>query len=141
MTLSGLDFGAKREGTRWHLSSSDTLLGWVRSIKPRAASIANLECTFLLSFFHLSTVRDQDCWSFHVSVTPARAPILVMDNFHYPLSAEQLQSFQENGYLLVRGFFDPQESKVLQQWSQEVHDLPPDPGSAMDAIRGGGWPG
>ncbi|KAJ5462094.1 Phytanoyl-CoA dioxygenase [Penicillium daleae] len=51
-----------------------------------------------------------------------------MDNFHYALAAEQLQSFQENGYLLVRGFFNPEETKVLQQWALEVHDLPQTPG-------------
>jgi hypothetical protein len=51
-----------------------------------------------------------------------------MDNYHYALTQEQLQSFQENGYLLVRGFFNPEESKVLQQWAQEVHDLPRTPG-------------
>ncbi|KAJ5150339.1 uncharacterized protein N7482_010797 [Penicillium canariense] len=50
-----------------------------------------------------------------------------MDNFHYDLTAEQLQSFQESGYLLVRGFFSPQETKLLQQWAQEVHDLPRTP--------------
>ncbi|KAJ5912587.1 hypothetical protein N7504_001470 [Penicillium tannophilum] len=47
-----------------------------------------------------------------------------MDNFNYPLTPEQLQSFQENGYLLVRGFFSEPEAKTLQQWAQEVHDLP-----------------
>lgn len=47
-----------------------------------------------------------------------------MDNFNYPLTPEQLQSFQENGYLLVRSFFSEPEAKKLQQWAQEVHDLP-----------------
>ncbi|KAJ5686044.1 hypothetical protein N7536_008663 [Penicillium majusculum] len=47
-----------------------------------------------------------------------------MNNFHYPLSAEQLQSFQECGYLLVRGFFTSKESELLREWAQEVHDLP-----------------
>lgn len=47
-----------------------------------------------------------------------------MENSYYSLSADQLQSFQERGYLLVRGFFSPDEVKVLQQWSQEIHDLP-----------------
>jgi hypothetical protein len=51
-----------------------------------------------------------------------------MDNYHYALTPEQLQSFQENGYLLVRGFFNSEESKALQQWAQEVHDLPQIPG-------------
>ena len=50
-----------------------------------------------------------------------------MDNFHYALTAAQLQSFQENGYLLVRGFFTPEECKLVQQWAQEVHDLPRTP--------------
>lgn len=47
-----------------------------------------------------------------------------MENYYYSLSAEQLQGYQENGYLLVRGFFGPEETKNLQQWAQEVHDLP-----------------
>lgn len=51
-----------------------------------------------------------------------------MDNFHYALTAEQLQSFQEHGYLLVRGFFTAEETRLLQQWAQEVHDLPQTPG-------------
>ena len=51
-----------------------------------------------------------------------------MDNFHYPLSADQIQSFQEKGYLLVRGFFTAPETKQLQQWAQEVYDLPRTPG-------------
>lgn len=51
-----------------------------------------------------------------------------MDNFHYDLTSEQLQSFQDRGYLLVRGFFNPTETRVLQQWAQEVHDLPRTPG-------------
>jgi hypothetical protein len=52
---------------------------------------------------------------------------VIMDNFHYDLATEQLQSFQERGYLLVRGFLDPTETKLLQQWAQEVHDLPHNP--------------
>ncbi|KAJ5775003.1 uncharacterized protein N7511_000014 [Penicillium nucicola] len=47
-----------------------------------------------------------------------------MENHHYALSAEQVSSFQERGYLLVRQFFTPSESELLQQWAQEVHDLP-----------------
>lgn len=47
-----------------------------------------------------------------------------MNNFHYSLSAEQLQSFQECGYLLVRSFFTSEESELLREWAQEVHDLP-----------------
>jgi hypothetical protein len=47
-----------------------------------------------------------------------------MNNFHYSLSAEQLESFRERGYLLIRGFFTPKESELLREWAQEVHDLP-----------------
>ncbi|KAJ5919507.1 hypothetical protein N7454_009342 [Penicillium verhagenii] len=50
-----------------------------------------------------------------------------MDNSHYALFTSQVQSFKENGYLLVRGFFSDPEAKSLQQWSQEVHDLPRTP--------------
>ena len=52
----------------------------------------------------------------------------LINNFHYALTAEQLESFQENGYLLIHGFFNPKESKLLQQWAQEVYDLPRTPG-------------
>lgn len=51
-----------------------------------------------------------------------------MDNFPYTLTAEQLQSFQEHGYLLLRDFFTAEETKLLQQWAQEVYDLPQTPG-------------
>ena len=47
-----------------------------------------------------------------------------MNNYHYSLSAEQLQSFHEDGYLLIRGFFTSKESELLREWAQEVHDLP-----------------
>ncbi|KAL2831851.1 hypothetical protein BJY01DRAFT_254136 [Aspergillus pseudoustus] len=50
-----------------------------------------------------------------------------MENFPYLLSAVQLQSFYENGYLLIRGFLSPEESKHLQEWAQQVHDLPRTP--------------
>ncbi|KAJ5387284.1 Phytanoyl-CoA dioxygenase [Penicillium cosmopolitanum] len=51
-----------------------------------------------------------------------------MDNYHYALTQKQLQSFQERGYLLVRSFFTAEEARILQQWAQEVHDLPRTPG-------------
>ncbi|KAJ5737856.1 uncharacterized protein N7483_002981 [Penicillium malachiteum] len=47
-----------------------------------------------------------------------------MDNSHYALTPAQLQSFRDNGYLLVRGFFAETEAQTLQTWSQEVHNLP-----------------
>ncbi|OQE23676.1 hypothetical protein PENSTE_c008G03522 [Penicillium steckii] len=47
-----------------------------------------------------------------------------MDNQQYPLSKNQLKSFEETGYLLIRSFFTPVESQLLQSWSQEIHDLP-----------------
>ncbi|KAL2811870.1 hypothetical protein BJX63DRAFT_443853 [Aspergillus granulosus] len=50
-----------------------------------------------------------------------------MENSHYSLSADQLQGFRERGYLLIPGFFSKEESKNLQQWAQEVHDLPRTP--------------
>jgi hypothetical protein len=51
-----------------------------------------------------------------------------MENFHYSLSAEQLQSFHDRGYLLIRGFFTSQESRLIQQWAREIHSLPCAPG-------------
>lgn len=47
-----------------------------------------------------------------------------MNDSYFTLSDEELQSFQGNGYLLVRGFFTSDESKLLQKWASEVHDLP-----------------
>ena len=47
-----------------------------------------------------------------------------MDNYYHGLTPGQLQSYQENGYLVVRGFLDPEETKKIQSWAQEVHDLP-----------------
>lgn len=47
-----------------------------------------------------------------------------MNNSHYSLSSEQLRIFRDRGYLLVRGFFTAEESELLREWAQEVHDLP-----------------
>ncbi|BCS17215.1 phytanoyl-CoA dioxygenase family protein [Aspergillus puulaauensis] len=47
-----------------------------------------------------------------------------MENSHYPLSPEQIASYQEDGFLLLRDFLDTQETGHLQEWAQEVHDLP-----------------
>lgn len=38
------------------------------------------------------------------------------------LSAEQVESFKTNGYLIVRDFLSNGEVKDLQRWAQEVHD-------------------
>lgn len=66
---------------------------------------------------------------------------VITDNFHYDLATEQLQSFQERGYLLVRGFFVPTETKLMQQWAEEVHDLPRNPSApwmAYEEVNGEG---
>lgn len=47
-----------------------------------------------------------------------------MENSYYPLSPQQLQSFEEKGYLVIPGFLSSDEPQRLQQWAQEVHDLP-----------------
>lgn len=41
-------------------------------------------------------------------------------------SAEQVQSFEDNRYLIVRDFLAPKEVAALQSWAQEVHDHVPD---------------
>lgn len=41
------------------------------------------------------------------------------------VSAEQLASFRENGYLIVRDLLTEPEIKSLQQWAQQVHDWEP----------------
>ena len=40
------------------------------------------------------------------------------------LSQEQLSLFQVKGYLMLRNILNNDEVRNLQQWSQEVHDLP-----------------
>jgi hypothetical protein len=50
-----------------------------------------------------------------------------MENNHYPLTAEQTASYQEDGFLLIQGFLDSNETSCLQEWTQEVHDLPQTP--------------
>ncbi|KAH8690637.1 hypothetical protein BGW36DRAFT_420147 [Talaromyces proteolyticus] len=42
----------------------------------------------------------------------------------YPLTPSQVQFFQDRGYLLIRNFLPASESSLLQQWAQEIHDLP-----------------
>ncbi|KAE8345285.1 hypothetical protein BDV24DRAFT_125707 [Aspergillus arachidicola] len=50
-----------------------------------------------------------------------------MENNHFPLTEDQIQSYNEKGYLVIQGFFNAPETKLLQQWTQEVHDLPRTP--------------
>lgn len=40
------------------------------------------------------------------------------------LSEDQLSFFKEKGYLIMKDVLDDSEVSDLQQWSQEVHDLP-----------------
>ncbi|XHG05877.1 hypothetical protein AWENTII_009091 [Aspergillus wentii] len=47
-----------------------------------------------------------------------------MENSHHPLSENQIHFFQERGYLLIPGFLTAPETNHLQEWAQEVHDLP-----------------
>ncbi|KAL5358249.1 hypothetical protein BJX96DRAFT_173270 [Aspergillus floccosus] len=53
-----------------------------------------------------------------------------MENSYYSLTENQISSYDEKGYLLIRGFFSPAETASLQQWTQEVHDLPRTPDAA-----------
>lgn len=45
------------------------------------------------------------------------------------LTREQLQCFEDSGYLILRDILSEQETKDLQQWAQEVHDWPTDENS------------
>lgn len=47
-----------------------------------------------------------------------------MENSHYPLAQSQIEAFQQQGYLVIPGFLNSVESNHLQQWAQEIHDLP-----------------
>jgi hypothetical protein len=45
----------------------------------------------------------------------------------YEVSPEQQLSFQDSGYLILRDVLSPAETRELQQWAQQVHDLPSTP--------------
>ncbi len=45
------------------------------------------------------------------------------------VTKEQLEFFEENGYLIVRDFLSETEVKDLQDWAQQVHDWPATPES------------
>lgn len=42
----------------------------------------------------------------------------------YIVSPEQHSFFEKNGYLILRDAMSSEGTKDLQQWAQEVHDLP-----------------
>ncbi|GFF43592.1 probable alpha-ketoglutarate-dependent hypophosphite dioxygenase [Aspergillus udagawae] len=50
-----------------------------------------------------------------------------MDNYYNSLKEEQILFYEEKGYLLIENFLNKAEVQLLQQWSQEVHDLPRTP--------------
>ena len=43
------------------------------------------------------------------------------------LSQENINSFADNGYLVLHNLLTPSETKNLKKWAQEVHDLPRTP--------------
>lgn len=45
----------------------------------------------------------------------------------YPISPEQQKFYQEKGYLILQDVLSPPKTAALQQWAQEVHDLPRTP--------------
>jgi hypothetical protein len=42
----------------------------------------------------------------------------------YTISPEQQSFFEDKGYLILRDVMSAEETVALQQWAQEVHDLP-----------------
>jgi len=42
----------------------------------------------------------------------------------YTISPSQQTFFEQNGYVVLRDVLGPAETKELQTWAQEVHDLP-----------------
>lgn len=50
-------------------------------------------------------------------------------NMTRPLFAEEIASFDRDGYLIVRDLLSPQETRDLQLFAQEVHDWPTDEAS------------
>lgn len=47
----------------------------------------------------------------------------------YIISPEQKAFFERNGYLIIHDIISEDEARDLQQWVQEVHDLPRTPES------------
>jgi 2-aminoethylphosphonate dioxygenase len=47
------------------------------------------------------------------------------------LSEEQIQSFERDGYLLVRGLYNADEMQLISKWTDEVGDYPEVPGKYM----------
>jgi hypothetical protein len=47
------------------------------------------------------------------------------------LSAAQVKAFHDDGFLIVHGFFDPQEMADIANWSEEVEAWPEIPGKYM----------
>jgi 2-aminoethylphosphonate dioxygenase len=45
----------------------------------------------------------------------------------YAITPSQHAFFAKNGYLILRDVLSPIETIALQQWAQEVHDLPRTP--------------
>ena len=48
-----------------------------------------------------------------------------------PLTAEQVEQFRQDGYLVVRGMFDQDETEELRRWTAEVEAWPEEPGRYM----------
>ena len=49
----------------------------------------------------------------------------------YPLAPEQVESFRQNGFLLLTDVFSPQEVADIQKWTAEVKAWPPRVGEHM----------
>lgn len=63
-----------------------------------------------------------------VKISEAMAETLLKP---YTLSEEQLASFDRDGFLILRDLLDEPTTKEIQQWSQNVHDWPYEPGKWM----------
>jgi hypothetical protein len=48
----------------------------------------------------------------------------IMSHSTPQLPETQVSSFKDDGFLIVRDALSPEETKALQSWAQEVHDLP-----------------
>lgn len=47
------------------------------------------------------------------------------------LTEEQIQAFERDGYLLVRGLYDAEEMQLISKWTDEVGEYPEAPGKYM----------
>ncbi len=83
---------------------------------------ANLEQLAISSYYQLITVIEElDCQSPISNLYMSMLPNMTTST---ELSQDQIQLFADNGFIVLKNVLTPSETKKLQEWAQEVHDLP-----------------